>query len=372
MKIMYLLFSFTVGGTEKLVSDICNEMICQGQKVYLYIVNDYYSEDMLANLSDKIHVTLQKRKIGNENIFKTMQKIARFVNKERIDVVHCNSFDSPELLLIAKALNPKLKVLYTVHDIGQYCTLNKMRVVYRNIICNNIIAISNSVEIDIISNGAKRTLVNRVYNAIDLSKYLPDFVNNRTATMNKKAFAMDNVVVGNVARIFPDKKGQDILIRAISKVAQKYPNIKCVFAGAADKEHEKNLVQLKGLVYDLGLNDNVEFLGNVTDIPEFLSTIEIFVLPSRFEGFGISLIEAMAMGVPCIASNIDGPAEIIGDNEHGYLFAGGNVDELAERLVYVIEHYSKEKSRAIQNIDYVTQRFDISIMCDKLLELYAS
>lgn len=373
MKIMYLLFSFTVGGTEKLVLDICNEMLHQGQEVYLYVVNDYYSEDMLVNLNDKIHVTLQKRKIGGENILKTMWKIAKFLREERIEVVHCNSFDSPELLLIAKLLNHKLKIEYTIHDVGQYCKLSRKRVAYRNIFCNNIIAISKSVEADITSNGARKTLVNTVYNAIDLSRFSLEITYNETATLtNRKPFDRNNVVVGNVARIMPDKKGQDILIQAISKVKKKHSNIKCIFAGAADEAHERDFNQLKKLVERLDLHDNIEFLGSISDIPGFLSTIDIFVLPSRFEGFGISLIEAMAMGVPCIASDLNGPAEIIGSNEHGFLFKTEDVGELAEILSYMIEHYLDVNKKAMQNIQYVAQNFDIKNMCKRLLELYTS
>lgn len=83
---MYLLFSFTVGGTEKLVTDICNEMSKRGHGVFLYIVNRYYSEDMLKGLNSHVTVKLQNRAPGQENIIKTMRKIERFVKIGRAHV----------------------------------------------------------------------------------------------------------------------------------------------------------------------------------------------------------------------------------------------------------------------------------------------
>ena len=68
MKIMHLLFSFTIGGTERLVSDICNEMVERQHDVHLYIVNDLLSEELIATLDERIHVYLQKRKPGGEKI----------------------------------------------------------------------------------------------------------------------------------------------------------------------------------------------------------------------------------------------------------------------------------------------------------------
>ena len=95
-------------------------------------------------------------------------------------------------------------------------------------------------------------------------------------------------------------------------------------------------------------------------IYEFLNTIDIFVLPSRFEGFGISLIEAMGMGIPCIASNIAGPAEVINLEGIGSLFENENV----------INNYETVKSQAIDKAENIKNKYDISSMCKMLIEIY--
>ena len=362
MNILYLLFSFTVGGTEKLTTDICNEMVSQNGNVHLYIVNKHHDEQMLRQLSPAVTVFCRNRVVGDKNKLSVMWDIHRYCIANQIDVVHCNSLNTPELLLIAKILNPRLKVVYTIHGLGQYSTLNQARVQYRNLVCDSILAISDSLKEDLLGQGARKDKVRVIYNAINLEKFEPE---------NKRLLDRNNVVIGNVARINLSQKGQDILIKAIGLLKDRY-NITCYFAGAADSSHKEELEQLKKLAADAvrGSACEIVFLGNVEDIPGFLKGIDLFVLPSRLEGFGISLIEALYMGIPCISSDINGPREIIGDNERGDLFEQGNPCDLAEKLAVAIETYPEKKEKAHKAAAYVKENFDIQEMCRHLLNIY--
>ena len=84
MNILYLLFSFTTGGTERLVSDICNEMAGRDHNVHLYIVNDLVDQSMLDTLDPRIRVQLQKRPAGGGDRLGTLLKIARYIRKNKI------------------------------------------------------------------------------------------------------------------------------------------------------------------------------------------------------------------------------------------------------------------------------------------------
>ncbi|MBQ8200049.1 MAG: glycosyltransferase [Lachnospiraceae bacterium] len=360
MKILYLLFSYTVGGTEKLVTDICNEFVERGDEVHLYVVNDLYDEQLLRTLDQGVIVELYRRPVNGKGKIKAMIDLAKYIKVKGIEVVHCNSFNTPEIMLLAKLVNRRLKVVYTIHGLDQYNKLNNWRVKYRNWLCHTIVAISKTVEKEIIFSGANRKKVKVVYNAISLEK----FKNNIC-----KPKEDDVIILGNVARIDLENKGQDLLIRAVAELNKKY-KVKCYFAGAADQKHIGDYEQLRGLVRENNLEDQIVFEGNVTDIPQFLKKIDVFVLPSRREGFGISLIEAMAMEIPCISSDINGPREIVGDEERGILFKSEDYIDLARAIERVILSYDTQIKKAQVASEYVKCNFDIKHMCDLLYDIY--
>jgi len=355
MRILYLLFSFTTGGTERLVSDIANEMARREHNVHLYIVNDLYEQSMLDTLDPKVQVQLQKRPVGGGGKLSTLLAVARYIRKNKIQIVHCNSFAAPELLLLKPVFFPNAKVIHTIHGMGQYGTLGKVKCLLRNILCHRFVAISDSVKQDMLTHGAAGKKIRTVYNAINLDKFIPG-----------KTEIEPKVVFGNVARIMPEVKGQDILLDALGKLSLSHPGFHCYFAGGADAAHEAVFENLKKTAIDLGLERRVTFLGNVEDIPAFLKKVDVFVLPSRSEGFGISLIEAMAMGIPCVASRLDGPAEVLREGQYGTLFTPEDSDDLAQKLAQVIENLPQKREVAKEALAYVKETYSIVTMCDKL------
>lgn len=359
MNILYLLFSFTTGGTERLVTDICNEMVTRDHTVHLYVVNDLYDASMLSGVDPRVNIYLQKRSAGGGDKLHTLLQIARYIRENKIDVVHCNSFDAPELLLLKPVAFPRTRILHTIHGMGQYTHLSKLKCILRNLLCDRFIAISQSVCDDIVSHGAAKNKVSIIYNAIDLKRFSP----------NTEARNPNQCRIGNVARIMPELKGQDILLQAIALLHEKYPNIQCFFAGGADAAHQQAFQKLRDSAVESGIADQVVFLGNVEDVPSLLRTLDIFVLPSRSEGFGISLVEAMAMGVPCVASDLEGPAEVLQQGKYGMLFPVGDAQALCCKLEEMICNYDRCQEVAQQALAYAREQYHIKGMCDRLESL---
>ena len=152
MRIMYLLFSFTVGGTERLVANICNQMEAQNEEVYLYIINDLIDDNLLNTLNKNIQVKLLKRKVGSKDKISPLFEVAKYIKKNKIEVVHCNSFNAPELLILSKFVNHNCKVVSTIHGMGQFENIGKNKIFLKNWICDKFIGISNAVVDDIAEN----------------------------------------------------------------------------------------------------------------------------------------------------------------------------------------------------------------------------
>lgn len=361
MRILYLLFSFSIGGTERLVADICNEMVDRNNQVFLYIVNDLVSEDLLKTLDKRVNITLQLRKAGKGDKLATLVKISKFIRKNKIDIVHCNSLNSPDLLLVSKVFNKKLKIVYTIHGLGQYKTLGRQQIKFRNNICDSIVCVSDSVKNDIVLDGADISKTCTIYNGINIEKY------NVTKF---KQFDSSNIIVSCIGRINPREKGQDLLLKAYPIVVKKYPNVKLVFAGGVSSEQQNEFLKMREFVKSNGFDNSIIFKGLLSDIPSFLNTVDICVVPSRSEGFGLALVEAMAMGVPCVSSDNGGLKEIIDNEKIGLMFKNGEYHDLARVLIRVLDDYDYYKFQSWNNKDNIKRKYSISNMCDKLEVLY--
>lgn len=363
MKILYLLFSFTVGGTERLISNVCNEMSKRGNEIHLYVVNDLIDESLLNTLDGNIYVYLQKRSIGSGNLLNTSFKIAKYIKDNHIDIIHCNSLNSPELVLLSKLMCPKVKIYYTVHGMNQYKRLSKIRKLYRNIICNKIIGISDCVKNDLVKNGSSEKKTLRIYNGTTINSH---------SKFNQLITERKVINIGCIARFMPSVKGQDVLVEAANILnSDKRLHFKIIFAGGVADNQRKRFMEIEKYIEDNNLSNIVSFIGNVDDVPTFMNSIDICVIPSRTEGFGLTLIEAMIMGVPCIASNVEGLAELVNLVGFGELFDAGKADSLAEAIIKTIDNIDCIKEKASIKKDEVKKQFSIDKMCTLLEKVYS-
>ena len=364
MNILFLIFSFNTGGIERQLIEMANNMVSKGHSVSLCIINHNYETKLLTEFDDKVKIFKFDRPVGSNKKIAYMFRLSDIVKKNKVDVIHCQEPTGVVFSVLSKLRNPHIRIVETIHDIGEADDYSHVELSIADMFCKQYIAISQSVKKELLQRGIAENKISVIYNAVNIEKF-------RMCDREPQQLSSSNdykIMLGNVARFYPEKKGQDVLVRAIEILKIKYPNICCLFAGGIYRGQDENWIKLKKYVMDHDLNDNVRFMGNVDDVPNFLSQIDIFVLPSYHEGFGISLIEAMAMGIPCVASNIDGPKEILGDDSLGRLFEAGNAEDLADKLQYVIEHYEQYDRKTISK--YVSDNFSIDAMVDEHLKLY--
>jgi glycosyltransferase involved in cell wall biosynthesis len=136
-----------------------------------------------------------------------------------------------------------------------------------------------------------------------------------------------DLVVGTVSRAEP-VKDVGTLVRAMGEAAAIDPHLRLLIVGGGSLEPE-----LRATATSLGLDGRVQFLGYRNDVTALLAAMDVFVLPSRREGFGLSLVEAACQGLPVLGSAIGGIAEIVGDDAFGWLFPPGDAPALARQLL---------------------------------------
>lgn len=365
MNIMHCICSLNTGGAEKLLIDLVSNIKCENEdSINVCITNNQYDENLLNQLASKAKVYKLERPESSKSI-KYIIDFIKLVKKQNINIIHCHNRGSYKFAIIAKViLGKKIKIVYTIHDTNIYNNISLYYKYIDKLLVNKFIAISKSTENDLLSMNVKIDKIERIYNGIDFNNFKND---KNLKTRNNEG----NIVVGCVARLVPTKKGQDVLINAISIVKEKYPNIVCRFAGDVltinGKKDMQILKELSDRVTKLSLEENIEFLGNVSNVPQFMNGIDIFVLPSRVEGFGLTIVEAMASKIPVIASNIDGPREIINER-YGILFEKENYKELAEKIIELIENNNLINTDEVYN--YAKSNYDITYMANRYYNLY--
>lgn len=160
------------------------------------------------------------------------------------------------------------------------------------------------------------------------------------------------------------QKGFDRLISAWKIVAARHPDWVLKIYGPGDKDN------LSGLISDLGINGSCHLAGSTANIVEKYCESSIFTLSSRYEGFGLVLVEAMACGLPVVSFDCPcGPREIVRDGEVGFLVENGNIEQLADKICYLIEHEDIRKMMGNKAQDHA-QNFDIANISKQWKELF--
>jgi glycosyltransferase involved in cell wall biosynthesis len=137
-------------------------------------------------------------------------------------------------------------------------------------------------------------------------------------------------LVGTVARLHPSK-GIDGLIAAAARVVTRLPHTRFLLVGDGTER-----AALERLAHELGIAEHIVFLGERRDVRFLLAGLDLFVLPSREEGMGIVLIEAMATGIPVVATATGGIVEVVEDGVSGFLVPRGDANALAESIILAL------------------------------------
>ena len=174
----------------------------------------------------------------------------------------------------------------------------------------------------------------------------------------------DGFVFLNVGRLDP-QKGQEYLLQAFQQVAAAVPNVFLAIAGDGPREK-----RLKDMANELGIVDQVRFMGRRSDIGACLEMADVFVFPSLFEGLPLALVEAMFKNVPCIVSRIATLLEVI-DEDSGLLVAPGSADELAAGMMELYSNPERRKILGARAGEVAAARFHRRVTAPQWQNLYA-
>ncbi|MDR1738366.1 MAG: glycosyltransferase family 4 protein [Candidatus Symbiothrix sp.] len=334
MKITHVLWSFTYGGAETMLIDIANRQ-CADNEVEILIINDNIAPDLLAQLNKKIKIRLIRRPLKSKNPYYLL-KLNVFIAFSDANILH---FHQDNIIRYLPMRVLKKNLCLTVHDVKQDVTdLRKY---------NYLFSISDAVRDSIRQqSGIISPVIN---NGVDIALF------RRQQHKKNKIFSI--VQIGRLRHIH---KGQHLSLQAIYLIVNRYhcKNIHLDMIGAGESEP-----YLKQLAEQLNISEYVSFLGARSKdyIREHLTDYDLLVQPSLWEGFGLTIVEAMSAMTPVLCSNIDGMTSIAKNGEMAAVFTSENVNDYAAKIYEIMMQPPEQREKwAEKACHYVTENFDIS------------
>ena len=350
MNITHVSFGFTTGGAELMMADIMAEQARAGHDVTLIVINRHYEQPLLDALDKRIRVVTLNRPEGSHNPL-WLLRYNLVLRRTHPHIIHLHSSKAPGFTFNT----PGAKIVMTVHDTGINLRHTKK--------LHQVFAISEAVHADLLQRLSRPSTV--VENGITCSRISV----KPTDEANDQSSGSFRIAV--VARLMHQKKGQDIAIEALNLLKKSHPsrNVTLDFIGEGSSEQH-----LRALAETHGLSASINFLGNRSRdyIYSHLCDYDLFLLPSRYEGFGLTVAEAMAAKVPVLVSDIEGPMEVIGNGRFGSHFRCGDPGDCAAAIARIIADYPRHLALARNDAyRHVTERYDISRTAADYLRHYA-
>jgi glycosyltransferase involved in cell wall biosynthesis len=292
-------------------------------------------------------------------------KLVKAIRREQFDIVHTHMLQASIIgQLIAKFMH--LPAVLTRHY-SDYVYLYKGRFYqwldrFAAHLAEHIIAISEgSKKILVEYDKVRPEKISVIYNGIDLHKF--DCLSTNPS-LKQEFFPDDARIIGTVAELHPCK-GHRFLLQAAMKIIAQCPTARFLIVGDGILRSE-----LENLATQLGLENYVYFTGWRADVPQLLQCVDVYAHPSVEEGFGIAIIEAMAMRKPVVASRVGGIPEVVEDDVTGLLVPPENPDALATGILRYLSDPVLAKHAGEQGRERVEKKFTVERMTENYQAVY--
>ena len=370
MNILYLINTLERGGAELLLAKITTNL---DHKKYTPMVGHLYPPNNFMDLFKQKKIKVYDLHLKNRYDFlKGFHSLRKIIIKEKIDLLHTHLYDANILgRLAAKSVGLK-KIITTLHnpdysfeDNGKFSfKLRKFLDKKTGQWNTDFTAVSQAVKSDYESHLGFRN-IKIIHNGIDPKEFESFNALDPKEAKLSLGFKPHQFIFLNIARLHV-QKGQITLIHAFQAIQQKYPHALLLMVG--DGPEKESLQRLAGNLNLL--NKNIFFLEKQNSVGALLKASDVFILPSLYEGFGISSIEAMYLKVPVIASDTGGLKEIIENQKEGILVPPAESAPLIQSMECLIENPTLRYHMALNGHKKVLSKFLIQHTIEKLDKVY--
>lgn len=369
MRILHIITGLNYGGAEKLLLDLCKEQIKKNDIYVIYLKTDGKMKEKF--ITENINVI--KIPLKRFNVLSVILKICIFIKKHNINVVHTHCAHANFIGRTSAILCSVDCIVTTIHNTDRWVSKQGLKYdalrFYERFLINRsnsyAIAISDAVKEYIVNNekiSADKIIV--IKNAVN-AKNIIDISNEKI----DKKYKISNYdfVICNVGRLV-EQKGQIYLLKALKYLIndKKISNIKCFIVGDGDQKSN-----FEEYIIDNNLEKNVYLTGLQQNPYKYIKASNIFVMPSLWEGFGIVILEAFALKVPVLTTNVDGLKELVIDKYNGKCISSGDYKLLAEEILKFYNNYY-DIHKFVENSSTILCNFTIQKYYINVSNMYKS
>lgn len=333
IRVLHLIETGGPGGAERIMVSLAAELGSEYRSEAGLIRDNWIGSALRAR---RVPVTMLRH--DPHGSFATLGDLLRLIREKEVAILHTHEFFMNTLGLVASRLSG-VPLVATVHGESYYPDRLRRRLAYRLVgrFAGQMVAVSEHIQRLLIEGiGIHPTRVRVVPNGVASHPVLPGAKLDEI----RKGLGLDPQakVVATVGSLYP-VKGHRYLLEGAVEVIRRWPDVMFLIIGRGTCREDLQVQARR-----LGVADHFQFLGQREDVPRLLAISDAFALPSLSEGMPLALLEAMAGGVPAVATNVGGVAEVLENGKSGLLVPPGDSSALAKAILSLLEDEEQARS----------------------------
>lgn len=364
----------TLTGPETYLIDLFNSIDKSEFEMKLAcVVKPKKEQPVFIRELEKHNIAVDTMDIRRKLDFRDAFQVGNLVRRYNVDILHCHDSRSDFLGLLLRGFIKKPMIVFAHGWVNwdqkiskDYLFANLERYAVNR--ADKVIIASKAMGKDLVSGGCLENKIVHIPYGIDIDKFRPN--PEGLSIRQELGISPQTSLVGMVSRFHP-WKGHKYFLDSAKIILGKKSDTKFLIVGdICFDEHKKYREEIYQLVEKLGLSDKVIFTGTRVDIEKVYNALDIFVLPSLREPFGIVVLEAQACQVPVVATDVGGVSEVFLNNKSGLLVSPGDSNALAEAVIHLLNNKEMARKMGAAGREWVKSVYSKDAMAKKTQNLY--
>ena len=361
MKVLYLLNFAGKAGTERYVETLVKYLSADGLVQPFFAYNE---GGLLVERLEEMGVPCRRVEMRRRFDYAAARQLAGLCREWEIDLVHCHYLREHYTALLAKKYNPHIRVVYTNHFVLANDFVTRLSNRHMDRKQDQMIAVCNKGKEQLMANGWSGERIQVIFNAVDMDAWAGD---RSQSTLRAELGLGEDMFVMLCASRFADDKGHRYLIDSVKKLTGMTDRPFTLVLAGDGPLLEPSREQVKRL----GLTEQVKFIGFRKDIKNLYKGSDLYVNSSLHEALSFLIIEAMAAGLPVIATDMGGNSDIVNDEAGcGLLVEYDNPDSMAGAMKRFLEEPELLETCRRRALETIAEKFEVHKMARATFGVY--